>query len=214
MRGSLRLLVLLLSSAVPADVHARQSASSLSVTLTHSFGSSTAAHPGPCGATCIPGDVLAPLSLSTLEIELALPLRTRPGWGLEYHVRVVPLALMTNNPTQPALRGPLGWTLSPTTSRASTLGIGVKPVGLRVWGGSNRVRIEADAAGGMLRFGTPLLASNAKRVNFAYEFGAGMRLGPSGVVLGYRRHHVSNAGFGEVNPGLDSHVLYLGVPVG
>jgi hypothetical protein len=29
-------------------------------------------------------------------------------------------------------------------------------------------------------------------------------------VLGYRRHHLSNAGLGEVNPGLDSNVLFFG----
>jgi hypothetical protein len=28
--------------------------------------------------------------------------------------------------------------------------------------------------------------------------------------LGLRRQHLSNAGFGEVNPGLDSHVAYIG----
>jgi hypothetical protein len=33
------------------------------------------------------------------------------------------------------------------------------------------------------------------------------------VVVGYRRRHLSNAGLGEVNPGLNSHMLFLGVPI-
>jgi hypothetical protein len=32
-----------------------------------------------------------------------------------------------------------------------------------------------------------------------------------GLELGYRYHHTSNAGTGRANPGLNAHVLYMGV---
>ena len=53
-------------------------------------------------------------------------------------------------------------------------------------------------------------------LNFVYEMGVGLRmswLARGVVVVGYRRRHLSNAGLGEVNPGLNSHMLFLGVPI-
>ena len=162
------------------------------------------------------GDVLSPLSLSTVEVEIALPFGTRERWGLEYHLRVVPLAVMRNNPTQAAMMGSRGWFLPQTTERGSTFGFGIKPAGLRGWIGGDDLRLEADASAGVLRFGTPLLAANAAQLNFVYEMGVGLRMpwpGRGGVVVGYRRHHVSNAGLAEVNPGLNSHMLFVGLPI-
>ncbi len=162
------------------------------------------------------GDVLSPLSLSTVEVEIALPFRTRARWGLEYHLRVVPLAVMRNNPTQAAMLGSRGWFLPQTTERGSTLGFGIKPAGLRGWIGGRDLRLEADGSTGVLRFGTPLLAANAAQLNFVHEMGVGLRvswLARGGVLVGYRRHHVSNAGLAEVNPGLNSHMLFVGLPI-
>jgi hypothetical protein len=96
------------------------------------------------------------------------------------------------------------------------LGLRIKPAGLRGWIGGDDLRLEADASAGVLRFGTPLLAANAAKLNFVYEMGVGLRmswLAQGGVVVGYRRHHVSNAGLAEVNPGLNSHMLFLGLPI-
>jgi hypothetical protein len=154
--------------------------------------------------------------LSTFEIEFTVPWRTRGRWGVEYHARLVPLAWVRENPTQSAFRSGLGWAMPTTTTRDSTLGFGLKPAGLRGWFGGGDVRLEADASAGILRFGTPLFAANAARLNFVYEMGFGVRvfrLARGGVVLGYRRHHVSNAGLAEVNPGVNSHVLFLGLPL-
>jgi hypothetical protein len=208
-------VVAALASVAPAGLTAQSPARRLAVTLTHSVGSSTSAHPPPCGP-CTPGDVLAPVSVSTLELEMAIPLGSRTHTGLEYHLRVVPLAVMRNNPAEAARREPNGWSLPPTTERASNLGIGVKPAGLRAWVDLGPMRAEADASGGLLLFRSAALAANAAHLNFVGEAGVGLRLpwpARGGLVVGYRRHHVSNAGLAEVNPGLDSHVLYLSVPL-
>jgi hypothetical protein len=185
----------------------------LELTLTRSVGSSGAAHPPACGNPCSFNDVLAPVSLAAAEVELAIPFTDRRRAGLEYFGRVVPLAYVRENPTQPALWIGDRWILSSATSRSSTIGFGAKPVGVRGWVGE-AVRLEADVSAGVLRFGTPLLASNATRWNFTYEFGLGLRTARRGIVIGYRRHHVSNAGIGEVNPGLNSNLIFMGVPLG
>jgi hypothetical protein len=201
----------------PPPLLAQESTREIGLTLSRSIGASAAAHGQSCRNSCtVRDDVLAPLAIMMVEVELALPLVARTSSGLEYHARAVPFALMQENPTQPAVRSSQGWALSIATPRASTIGFGVKPVGLRGWIGTD-VRLEAEISAGILRFGTPLLAANATRVNFTYEFGLGIRLprlGSRGAVIGYRRHHVSNAGFGEVNPGLNSNVVFLGLPLG
>ena len=205
---------LCLQAAAPLD--AQTSARAIGLTLARSVGASSAAHGPRCGS-CNLQDVLAPLSMTMLEVELAIPLRTARRSGLEYHARAVPFVIAQGNPTQPAIRAGDGWNLSTATRRASTIGFGVKPAGLRGWVGAGGVRLEADFAAGILHFGTPLLAANATRLNFTYEFGLGVRmsrLGRRGPVIGYRWHHVSNAGLGEVNPGLNSNVIFLGLSVG
>lgn len=214
-RASAAVCALALAVSV-SGLDAQSAGRTLGVTVTHSVGGGISAHPPPCWSGCVQGDVLSPLSLTTVELELALPFRTRERWGLEYHVRVVPLAMMRNNPTDPAMMGSRGWFLPQSTGRGSTLGIGVKPAGVRGWLGGDELRVEADASVGILRFGTALLAANAAKLNFVYEFGVGLRmpwLARGGVVVGYRRHHLSNAGLAEVNPGLNSHMLLVGVPI-
>jgi hypothetical protein len=188
---------------------------SVGVFLLQSMTSGTAADPiCQCPGR---GDLLAPVSVSAVEIEVTLPLRVADGWGLEIPLRVVPLMLVRNNPVSSAYRNGHGWTMSPDTPRGSTLGAGVRPLALRGGVGSESVRLHAQIAAGVFGFGTPLFASNAKRLNFAYEMGVGVSVAvqrAGRAVLGFRRDHLSNAGLGEVNPGLNSHVAYLGFTVG
>lgn len=205
---------LLLTALVTSGALGQERGSvSFGLLLSQSMTSATAAEgPTCCGQA---RDVLAPVSVSSLEIEVAFPLRQGGAWGVEYAPRAVPLVLVRNNPLDAAqMNGLGGWYMSFDTPRASTVGLGIKPVGLRAWAGSARVRLQTEFAAGMLRFGTPALASNATRFNFVYEVGVGIRVdvpGAGRVALGFRRHHLSNAGLGEVNPGLNSHMAYLGL---
>lgn len=191
---------------------AQESARSLGLILSHSMTSGTSSDGPEC--LCERADVLAPVSVSSIEVELTLPLRASQAWGLELPVRAVPLIVARNNPSSAAVSDGLGhWLLSLDTPRASTLGFGLKPVGLRAWVGSRRVRFQAEASAGVIRFGSPLLAANATRFNFVYDVAVGIRIevpGAGRAGLGLRRQHLSNAGLGEVNPGLDSHVAYIG----
>jgi len=204
------------SFAFAGTLDAQTDDSRLAVTLTHSVGSSTSAHPPPC-SVCGGQDLLAPVSVTALELELAIPLRLGHRSGLEYQLRLVPLLILRNNPVEAAIRTRAGWSLPSTAERRSTLGLGAKPAGLRGWVGLGRFRAEADLAVGLLWFGTPALAANGARMNFVGEVGLGLRFpwpASSGATFGYRRHHVSNAGLADVNPGLNSHVLFVSVPLG
>ncbi len=103
------------------------------------------------------------------------------------------------------------------TPRERDVGAGIKPLALRAWAGSGPVRLEGDVSAGAMFFARPMLAANATRFNFVAEADLGVRFTlPDGrrIVVGYRRHHLSNGGLGDVNPGLNSHVLYLGLWLG
>jgi hypothetical protein len=187
---------------------------SVGVLLTHSVTSGASAH-GPVCPCQESRDVLAPVSVSSLEVDVAWPLARGGWWGADYSVRAVPFALVRDNPTEAAERnrnGP-GWTISSRTARGSTVGLGIKPVGVRAWAGGRRLALLGEASGGVVRFGTPLLAANGTRVNFVAEVGVGVRLdlpGRARAIVGYKWHHLSNAGLGEVNPGLDSDLVSVG----
>jgi hypothetical protein len=181
----------------------------LSLSLAQSTDSRSATLPGSCAFACTGADVLAPMSLTMVEIELSRPISGRSAIGLEYHGRVVPVAYVRGNPVSAAQRSPQGWQMPSDTERSSTLGVGIEPVGLRLWIGSSTIRVEGDFAVGIIGFFEPLLAANATKANAVFEVGVAARV--SRLVFGYRKHHLSNAGLGEVNPGLDSNLIFLGV---
>lgn len=96
-----------------------------------------------------------------------------------------------------------------TTARA----FGIRPFGVRLAAGPDGLLVHTGAAVGGLHFNIPAPASNASRFNFTVEVEAGVRVRiPHGrFAVGYRLHHLSNGGFGRVNPGVDSHMVYFGV---
>ena len=52
-----------------------------------------------------------------------------------------------------------------------------------------------------------------RRTNFTLEAGGGVRVrigAAQWAQLGYKYHHISNAGTAFANPGLDGNVLYAG----
>ncbi len=60
----------------------------------------------------------------------------------------------------------------------------------------------------------PRIAEDSSQVNFALETGPGIRYYATArmaLTLGLRYHHISNAGIGERNLGLDAVLSYAGV---
>lgn len=91
----------LIALAAPG-ARAQQASRPLGVLLSHSMTSATASD----GPECLCGeraDVLAPISLSSIEVELTLPLRTTARGGVEMPLRAVPLVVVRNNPISAAV---------------------------------------------------------------------------------------------------------------
>jgi hypothetical protein len=53
----------------------------------------------------------------------------------------------------------------------------------------------------------------ATQLNFTAQVAAGVQVFASrlrSVQFGYEYHHISNAKLGRINPGIDSHVMFVG----
>jgi lipid A 3-O-deacylase PagL len=103
----------------------------------------------------------------------------------------------------------------PVENAHGVFGFGASPAGLDV-------RFFPDASvqpffsigAGAVWFHEPVPVDYANRFNFLLNAGAGILVaprGPVGVILGYRLAHISNGGTSPANPGLDNHILYVGL---
>ena len=94
-----------------------------------------------------------------------------------------------------------------------SVGVGIMPVGLKwAWHHREHARLFASAAAGVLAFNSEMPVERSRKRNFALEAGVGIEREVSGgaaLTIGYKFHHLSNAGTGEANPGLDANVVYL-----
>jgi len=99
---------------------------------------------------------------------------------------------------------------------SSVYGAGLAPFGLKVnFNRGGRLKPFAGGSAGFLYFTrpVPIDVPGATRFNFTFDFGGGVQIftqARRAVTLGYKFHHISNAGTSQVNPGLDANVFYVG----
>ena len=93
------------------------------------------------------------------------------------------------------------------------VGIGIAPIGLQAaWPRRSRIQVVVGTTAGVATFSQPVPMATSRKFNFTVTVGGGVRrlLGSVGVVtVGYKFHHLSNAGTAW-NPGLDTSVWYIG----
>ena len=140
-----------------------------------------------------------------------------------YTMDVIPAAAVTNTPVRtrrfcctslPAAlrRNPDGETerIEPSTA----YGLGLAPFGLQLeLFRQNPVYLTLGGGGGLLLFDRDVPRLDTRKMNFTVTLNAGLRarvFEDWELTFGYKFHHLSNAGTGTFNPGLDSNMLYLG----
>ena len=139
------------------------------------------------------------------------------GWELRRTFEI-PLAMVERTSDQTVYcyntrRGPGGWICEEDQSDKAAIGVGLIPFGLH-WQTAvpGTAQFHFRAAAGAMAFSNPTPVFGSTRANFVLEAGGGLTfpraLGRE-VMIGYKLHHISNAGLGRNNPGLDSNVLYL-----
>ena len=161
-----------------------------------------------------PLSLIQTLSMERLVIEVTTGVWHGGSWYLEYPVSVLPLTLVRHNPLTPSIRADHGWVVTAGGPRATSYGAGIHPLGLRGGWGGGRVALFGGASLGLIMFNKSTPGSNTSHVNFSGDLGVGVGVAlvrGIEVVGGYQFNHVSNAGFGEENPGIDSHMIRFGL---
>lgn len=109
---------------------------------------------------------------------------------------------------------PVGtFTFSNVCSHPWTYGFGLSPLGQKVnFLPRSRVQPYVALNAGFVAFAGTVPSDTATMFNFSFEFGGGIdwNVRPGRAwSLDYRCHHISNAGRGEANPGVDNGTFRL-----
>jgi opacity protein-like surface antigen len=119
--------------------------------------------------------------------------------ALRYVAEVIPLSLVGD----PRLNG----------QRVYAHGAGGSPIGAQInLFHSHRIQPFLTSGGGFLYFDKRMFG--ATQFNFTAQLGAGVQMFTSrhhSIDFGYKYHHISNANLGRINPGMDSHMVFVGV---
>lgn len=157
-----------------------------------------------------------------VAVRVTWPLSRTPGLAVDYVLDLVPAARVSMvrdakdpppcgiaKPGEPCVKLPV------VSDTRPVLGFGAAPLGLQVRHRlGSRVQAYADLGGGVLRFAREMPMDGAARFNFTAQLGTGLlvgRPGRVGIALGYKFYHISNAGTATYNPGLDNHMLVVGL---
>jgi opacity protein-like surface antigen len=145
-------------------------------------------------------------------------LQTGGRLALAYIAEWVPLAVVERTSAHETLncyQAPRSTICEVDRSVRVAVGTGASPVGLKMYlNHAGSTRVFASASGGMIAFSSDVPVRSSRRLNFMFDYGGGvdfvLRDGRA-ATLGYRFHHISNAGSARVNPGLDANILYVGL---
>ena len=154
-------------------------------------------------------------------VHLTAALLRARGFTLAYAPEVVPLLLVSDNPTYHIVRRPDVPEMFQEREIDGTghvAGFGGSPIGFegRLHVGS-RLRLYTATAAGFLMFTRNTPDPYARRFNYSFEFGGGLdyRLPNAWIVrVGYKFHHFSNANSALSNPGVDAEVVMIGLTRG
>jgi hypothetical protein len=124
---------------------------------------------------------------------------TDPLLALRYIAEVIPFSVVGD----PQANG----------QRVYAHATGGSPIGAQInFGYHHRVQPFLTSGGGFLYFDRRMFG--ATQFNFTAQVAGGVQVFTSrhrSVQFGYEYHHISNANLGRINPGMDSHVMFVGL---
>ncbi|MEO8648778.1 MAG: acyloxyacyl hydrolase [Acidobacteriota bacterium] len=140
---------------------------------------------------------------------------TAKGVTWEYYFEIIPTAFaMKNEVKNPAYISDEDTPDERPTKRSATYGLGIEPVGLRfVFLPNRRLKPYAQAGAGFIFTRKPIPVPQSPNYNFIGDLGGGMMYSlrrRQTVSFGYRYFHISNMNIGEINPGYNASVFYVG----
>jgi hypothetical protein len=132
---------------------------------------------------------------------------------VDYTLDLIPLAMVTRNPTTPL--NFIDTFPRRTVEFETRYGIGAAPIGLRAGVQPiDRLFVFASGSLGVLFFEGAVPTAGASSLNFTFDFGGGVEIlltDRLSITGGYKLHHLSNGNLALENPGIDSNVYYFGI---
>jgi hypothetical protein len=140
---------------------------------------------------------------------------TAKGVTYEYFFEVTPLSFaMKNEVANPDYVSPQKSPKEPKTLRSSTYGMGIQPAGFKfIFRPHSRLKPFLRLGAGFLFTNKPIPVPESPNYNFIGDFGGGVMYSVRRrqvISLGYRYFHISNMNIGEINPGYNANVFYIG----
>ena len=121
---------------------------------------------------------------------------------LKYKVSLIPVAFVHGD--QATLR---------SRRKRTVYAGGADPISLQFnFNRHRRFEPFLTLTGGFLYFTEQVPVIDSSRYNFTFSGGGGgeYMIGRNSIIIGYRYHHISNKDTGKKNPGIDSHILFMG----
>lgn len=147
-----------------------------------------------------------------IGIEFGHVLATEHHMAVRYTADLIPAAILAY-PAPPRPEGESADTIAPSPS--PVVGVGMAPVGLQfVYRTHRRAQPFFGGSGGLVAFPEPIPDGRGRGLNYTFDVSVGVRwvLGANRVLaIGYRFHHLSNGFRGEINPGFDANIFYIGL---
>jgi len=101
-----------------------------------------------------------------------------------------------------------------TTVRENTYGAAIHPAGFRfVFLPDRRMKPYVQTSAGFIFSSKPVPVPQSPGYNFSGDFGGGLMYSMDKdrtINFGYRYFHISNMNIGEINPGYNANVFYIG----
>ena len=140
---------------------------------------------------------------------------TTKGVTYEYLFEALPVAYAFQNEVRNPFYNPDGKSGKKfATVRENTYGAAIHPAGFRfVFLPKHRLKPFLQTSAGFIFTRKPIPVPESPTYNFSGDFGGGLMysLGKQQTInFGYRYFHISNMNIGEINPGYNANIFYIG----
>jgi len=147
-----------------------------------------------------------------IGIEFGHVLATEKHMAVRYTADLIPAAVLAY-PPPPRPEGASADAIAPSPS--PIVGMGVAPVGLQfIYRTHRRAQPFFGGSGGLMAFPAPVPDGRGRGLNYTFDISLGVRwvlTAKRVLTVGYRFHHLSNGFRGDINPGFDANVIYVGL---
>jgi hypothetical protein len=140
---------------------------------------------------------------------------TAKGVSFEYRIEIIPVALAFKNEVEnPAYKDAQATPNISPTIRETTYGFGFTPAGFRFFFlPKKRLKPFLSAEAGFMFFKKPVPGPISTSYDFIGSFGGGLQYQierDKAISIGYRYFHISNMNIGQMNPGYNANIFYIG----